>query len=369
MARAAVPNEAFLLGPQVGVVTLAFGDPGDAKTASVRCLAEEAKRRFLHEILSQKMPEDIGGYPAVREMEFADGAKEHVMLHVKAEAFVRAMHEPSVILFDELTNVGRAMQAAALEVINNPPPNCWVFACANPVEIAADGHELSAPTVNRLCIMDWESDDDSWLRGMEDGFQFKPPVMPLVSPDWMTHATKWGVFISAFIKRKPELLRQRPKDLSCIKPFPSKRAWHNAGKMLAAADDVESPDIVRHQIVKGCCGEGVAAEFMKWVTEQGLPDPEMLLADPSNLKLPRNGDLAIAILASVVGAVARKPTAERYEAGMDLIEVAFEQRPEVAVSQFGVLFKNQPKDYKPKNRTSKAAKELADLVIKIHGSK
>ncbi len=64
---------------------------------------------------------------------------------------------PSVILFDELTNAGHAIQAAALQLMQDGIPGCWMYAAANPPDLAAAGVDLTPPMVNRLCILQWEA--------------------------------------------------------------------------------------------------------------------------------------------------------------------------------------------------------------------
>src|SRR5262245_32949922 len=153
-------NWAYWIAGQAGVIPVALGMPGVAKTESTRALANSTGRMFLPVMLDQILPEDLGGYPVVRQFEH-NGQALDVVQRVHDEKFIRARLEPSVMLIDELTNVGHAQQAAALQLMAEGIQCCWIFAAANPPEQAAAGVELTPPMVNRLCILNWEIDRDA----------------------------------------------------------------------------------------------------------------------------------------------------------------------------------------------------------------
>jgi hypothetical protein len=50
-------------------------------------------------------------------------------------------------------------------------------------------------------------------------------------------------------------------------------------------------------------GDGSAAEFLTFLDTQSLPDPEDVLATSETLQLPRRGDLAVAIVRSILARV------------------------------------------------------------------
>ncbi len=58
----------------------------------------------------------------------------------------------------------------------------------------------------------------------------------------------------------------------------------------------------------GAVGDGAGVEFLAWLAEMDLPDPEAVLADPASFRLPERGDRAYAALAAVAAAVAADPT-------------------------------------------------------------
>lgn len=343
-------NAAHWIAGQAGVIPLAVAEPGVAKTELHRALARAANRRFLVLMLDQSMPEDMGGYPVVRSIEH-DGQEHTVMAHIHDERFVRATLEPSVLLVDELTNTGHSVQAAALQLMAEGIPGCWIFAAANPPEKAAAGVELAPPMVNRLCVLEWEIPRDAVLSGFRNGFVFPEPEIPLLPDDWQVCCPRWGALLASFIDRFPELLQAFPADLSkASEPYPTCRSWTNAGRLLAAAESVGADEEVRAKLVYGCVGQAAGTQFFAWLSQQDLPDPEDLLRTPSMVSLPRRGDLAIAIVGSVVGAVRRKASPDRWEAARDVLEHAYRQQPEVAIAAEGGLWQIKPAGYLPRSR-------------------
>jgi hypothetical protein len=257
-----------------------------------------------------------------------------------------------VLLIDELTNVGHAQQAAALQLMAEGIEGCWIFAAANPPDQAAAGVELTPPMVNRLCVLRWEVDRDAIRTGWRNGLQFPAPSIPVLPADWRDYLGKWGSLLCEFEARFPDLIDAFPADIAqASQPFPSPRSWTNVIKLLAAAESVDADESVQAKLINGCVGEGAGTQFLKWLTEQCLPHPEDLLANPSRLVLPRRGDLAMAIVASVLNSVRQRNTPDRWEAGRDVVGVAFEQSQEIAIAAYSKLWQCKPQGHSPKPRT------------------
>lgn len=346
-------NWAFWISGQAGVIPLAIGIPGVAKTETTRALARKVGREFRALVLDQCLPEDLGGYPIVREVECA-GQKFDAMRKVMDERFLRCQLEPSVLLIDELTNCGHSTQAAALQLIAEGIPGCWIFAAANPIDKAAAGVDLTPPMVNRLCVLDWETDTEAVMEGWRHGFNFPAPEIPILPDDWQSYCTRWGRLLAMFIEARPSLLEAFPQDLAkASEPYPTPRSWTNAGKLLAAAESVGANPSVQNALCKGCVGEGATNEFFTWLDQQGLPDPEWLLEHPDRLTLQRRGDLAIATLQCVLGSVRRNNTPDRWESCCTLFEYAYDQNAEVTMSAVGSLLKVKPSGHMPKARNGR----------------
>lgn len=358
-------NWAVAIAMQVGVVPLCYGGPGTAKTAFFRGVARAAKRNFLQCILRQMMPEDLGGIPSPAMLLMSDGKTYQGVKHLLSEPILRAQHEPTVLLFDEFNHAGHDVMGAAQEFINNPPANCWMAACANPVEQSTSGIELAPPVVNRMCVLDWQVPVDGILAGWESGFSAYPePRIPIVPSDYLDQYGKaWGQKLAEFHQQHRDVFDkgfpENPDEAS--NPWPSYRSFTNVGKLMAACDAVGASKSTRRKLVRGCVGEAAALQWERFTADMELPDVEGLFANPSSLKLPNRFDRARAIMSMVINYVEDQP--ERWEIAMDLIEHCFDQNQELAMVCESKLWSIKPQGFTPRNRTAGNAKAIRDLRL------
>ena len=343
-------NWAPLIAGQVGVVPLSLGIPGVAKTAFFEALANVTQRRFVPYMLDQSLPEDLKGYPLVQDVD-VDGHTVKAMVHVLEEARLRAELEPTVVLLDELTCAGHSIQAAALQWVNNPHPNAWMFAAANPPDKAAAGVELTPPMVNRLCVVPWETPVDAIREGWRSGLEFPAPNVPIVPGNWREYLAKWGALVDEFIQRFPDRLEAYPRDpAKTSQPYPTPRSWTNVVELLAAAEAVSANKSVRRLLICGCVGDGAGAELLSFLDTIALPDPEDILSNPRDLQLPRRGDLAVGLVKSVLARVESDCTSDRWERLRDVFEVTYGRNKEVAMAGYGRMWKLKPAQYDPPTR-------------------
>jgi hypothetical protein len=115
-----------------------------------------------------------------------------------------------------------------------------------------------------------------------------------------------------------------------------------AARLMAAASASGASDAARTALVRGAVGDGAGVEFLVWLTEMDLPDPEQVLADPASFRLPERGDRAYAALAAIAAAVAADPTPERWTAGWQVLGLAADVAPDVAAVAARVLAKCRP---------------------------
>ena len=93
---------------------------------------------------------------------------------------------------------------------------------------------------------------------------------------------------------------------------------------------------------RGSVGEGAGVEFLAWLEEMDLPDPEAVLADPGSFVLPRRGDRAYAAVAAVAAVVAANPTPGRWVAGWQVLGQAARGAPDVAAVAARTLARCRP---------------------------
>jgi hypothetical protein len=220
-----------------------------------------------------------------------------------------------------------------------------VVAAANPPEQAADGWDLSAPLANRLCHLAWRTEPRAVADGLAGGWP--APVVPALPAGWQAEEILARGLIAAFLHVRPGLACAPPTDAAAAgRGWPSPRTWEMAARLMAAAGAAGTGDEARSALIRGAVGDGAGVEFLAWLVEMDLPDPEQVLADPASFRLPERGDRAYAALAAIAAAVAADPTPERWTAGWQVLGLAADAAPDVAAVAARVLAKCRPADVK-----------------------
>ena len=300
-------NWAYLIPPQVQVAACVEGGAGIGKTETVGSLAHYTSRNFYSYELSRSQPEDFQGFPCVSTMT-KDNQEYKYMEFIPDERILRSGLEPSILLLDEITNVVAPKQAAALNLVQNPPAHCWMFMACNPIDIAADGQPLTCPFVNRIWFGKWEMDEEAQDYGLTNDLNFPPPSVPIVPPDYMEKHPRWGSLIVDFLKKSPVSRHACPKSASArSEPWASPRQWTNLSKCLAAAECVGADESTITKLVYGLVGDGHGKKFMTYLNELSLPDPRDMLDDVTVLLDQKRYDVMLACLSLVVSYIKDNP--------------------------------------------------------------
>jgi hypothetical protein len=221
------------------------------------------------------------------------------------------------------------------------PAGVAVVAAANPPEQASDGWDLSAPLANRFCHLEWSADAPGFAQGMTSGWP--KPLVPRLEPGWEQREAMARGLVGAFVTARPGLLSEPPKDPAAAgRAWPSPRTWEMAARLLAAADEIGASEEARALLVTGAVGDGAGLEFLHWVSEADLGDPEAALRDPASFVLPERGDRAYAALSAVAAAVAAHSTPERWVAGWQVLARAAPDAADVAAMAARVLARCRP---------------------------
>lgn len=314
---------ALAIAIQAGVPVLTWGPPGVGKTATITMLADKLDLPLEVVLASIREPADFSGLPVI--------GTGGVRMEPPAWANRLAAAGKGVLFLDEISTAPPAVQSALLRVVLERvvgdlalPGGIAVVASANPPEQAAGGWDLTAPLANRFCHLIWELDTGAWIDGMIRGWGLAE--LPLLPPDWDKALASTEAFVAGFIRHRPHLLLQLPKnEAQAGRAWPSPRSWSMTARLLAAADAVQAQEEVVALLTAGCVGEGACLEFLAWRSELDLPDPEEVLADPSGLQLPDRGDLAFAILTAVITAAVDRLTEERWSAAWAVLARASAQ--------------------------------------------
>jgi len=322
------------------VPVLLWGAPGTGKTSTIRAMAEAMGWPCETVIASIREPSDFAGLPVV----VGDGVR------FAPPGWARRLAESGrgLLFLDELSTAPPAVQAALLRVVLERvvgdlelPQDVSVVAAANPPEQAADGWDLSAPLANRLCHLAWEIDPRAVADGLAGGWA--APVVPTLPQRWEAGLGLARGLVAAFLHVRPALACAPPADAaSAGRGWPSPRTWDMAARLLAAGDAAGADEETRSALVRGSVGEGAGVEFLAWLAEMDLPDPEAALADPGSFRLPKRGDRAYAAVTAVAAVVAADPTPERWTAGWQVLGKAASGAPDVAAVAARTLARCRP---------------------------
>jgi ATPase family protein associated with various cellular activities (AAA) len=334
--------EALGVAVAARVPVLLWGAPGTGKTSAIRAMAEAMGLPCETVIASIREPSDFAGLPIV----VGDGHQVEFAPPSWARRLAQAGH--GLLFLDELSTAPPAVQAALLRVVLERavgdltlPDEVAVVAAANPPEQAADGWDLSAPLANRLCHLAWQADPRSVADGLAGGWP--APVVPVLPDGWQAEEILSRGLVAAFLHVRPGLACAPPSDAAAAgRGWPSPRTWEMAARLMAAAGASGTGDEARSALIRGAVGEGAGVEFLAWLVEMDLPDPEQVLADPASFRLPERGDRAYAALAAIAAAVAADPTPDRWTAGWQVLGQAADAAPDVAAVAARVLARCRP---------------------------
>jgi hypothetical protein len=335
-----VAAEALGVAVAARVPVLLWGAPGTGKTSAIRAMAEAMGLPCETVIASIREPSDFAGLPVV--------TGDVVRFAPPLWATRLAEAGTGVLFLDELSTAPPAVQAALLRVVLERtvgdltlPDDVAVVAAANPPEQAADGWDLSAPLANRLCHLSWETSPRGIAEGLASGWA--PPPVPLLPAGWTAGEPLNKSLVAAFLQVRPALAIAPPDNASDAgRGWPSPRTWEMAARLMTAAEAAKATDQARSALVRGAVGDGAGVEFLAWLAEMDLPDPEEVLANPAAFRLPERGDRAYAALAAVAAAVAAEPTPERWTAAWQVLGGCAETAPDVAATAARVLAKCRP---------------------------
>ncbi|MFD0259753.1 AAA family ATPase [Kitasatospora indigofera] len=319
--------EALTLAVAADLPVLLLGEPGIGKTAALNHLATALDLPLTTVIASVHEPADFSGLPVIGE----DPAGQGIAL-APPDWAVRLVRAGRGLLFlDELSTAPPAVQAALLRLVLERrigslrlPPGVRIVAAANPASSAADGWELSPPLANRFVHLRWTHDHEVVVRGL--GGTWPRATLPRLDPERLPAAVGLARrAVCTLLAARPALVHRLPSgEARRGGPWPSPRSWEMALCLIAFATAAGSSRDVLSLLVRGTVGDGPGLELLAGLDRMDLPDPELLLADPSGAELPERGDLRQAVLDGVVAAVRLRPDRPRWDAAWALLVRALE---------------------------------------------
>jgi hypothetical protein len=348
---------------KANVPVLLWGDPGIGKTAKVLQLGQDLGLPVKVLVSSWMSPKDFG-FPVLGEDEVNAGNRKFRVIDFVPPRFAADLAASRGILFlDELTSTPPELQAPLLSLLMGhrfgelelDPRRTAIIAAANPPEVAANGWELALPMKNRMAHIRMNPDLDGFRAGFP-GYWGHPPRLGLdglgetQEEDW----AKARSMVAGFLTARPNLFHV-PSETE--NEFPTARTWDFASRLLAAgADETEISTVV---------GKGAAVEFLNWIAEADLPDPDLLLSDPG-LFVPDQSrpDKMFAILSAVANRINTIRRKEAFDAAVRIFEAAAQSAVrDVAFITSQPLFR-----FFQQNRTQLALqmpKSLLDLMVQM----
>jgi MoxR-like ATPase len=254
------------------VTPLLWGDSGIGKTSLIESLSRREGHSGLTKVMLNSMDRtDALGLPRGGEI-----AGQHATVYsdpfwiVEANAVQDGLF---YVFFDEFSLADPEMQGSCLTILHSRtmPSGTRVkdhvkfIAAGNPAEIITNGYELSPPLANRLMHLDYKPPVSEWYQGMIDAW----------GRNVDDEERKLRITITAFLKRKPELVQQT-EGHQTWRAWPSRRSWDNAATVAAHL----SGDL-RMTAIAGLVGEGPAVAFAAFAKGFVLPEPKEIADDPS----------------------------------------------------------------------------------------
>ncbi|MBE1491750.1 AAA family ATPase [Plantactinospora soyae] len=317
--------EALALAVSANLPVLLWGEPGIGKSATLQQLADGLGTPMETVIASVHEPSDFAGLPIVGDSPATDG----VPMAPPDWAVRLARTGSGLVFFDELSSAPPAVQAALLRVVLERrvgslqlPPAVRIVAAANPPTSAADGWHLSPPLANRFVHLHWTHDARTVVRGLAGTW---PAVtVPVVEPARTSTAlAKARGAIAGFLTARPGLVHHLPGDAEARGgAWPSPRTWEMVLRLLAFHYSAGTGAEALSLAVIGAVGDGAGLEFVTYLENLDLPDPERVLANPEAFALPKRGDRQLAFLTAVISAVQTDVDRQRWEAGWAVLEKA-----------------------------------------------
>jgi hypothetical protein len=310
--------EALALAVNANLPVLLWGEPGIGKSATLQQLAADLGTPLETVIASVHEPSDFSGLPIIGDNPATDG----VPMAPPDWAVRLSRAGEGLLFFDELSSAPPAVQAALLRVVLERrvgslglPERVRIVAAANPAASAADGWHLSPPLANRFVHLQWTHDPRTVARGLA-GTWPRVHVPEVAEGRVGTAVARARGTIAGFLTARPGLTHHMPTDAQARGgAWPSPRTWEMALRLLVFHHATGCGKDALATAVIGAVGNGAGLEFVTYLEELDLPDPERVLADPEAFTLPERGDRQLAFLTATVAAVQGRPTRQRWEAG------------------------------------------------------
>jgi hypothetical protein len=314
------------------VPVIIWGPPGQGKTSVIKRIAADQGRSLEIILASIREPQDFAGLPML----------SNGVATIRPPDWAQRLAEckDGILFTDEVNTAPPSVQAALLRVcLDKVAGDCHlgddtsVVAAANPPELAADGWDLAPPLANRFCHLNWDLPAEVVRDGLAGNWvSYSVPTPSQKAIEEATIAE--SAVLAGFLTSRPDLTTVLPKSaVEQGRAFPTPRSWESVAKLSGWVTATNLGSGVRRIAVMGCVGPGAAAEYMTYRENTDLPNPEEILADVKNFKLPERMDKIYVIGASLMAVLRNKTTVERWNSVGTVLEmIAKSGHPDLAVT-------------------------------------
>lgn len=245
-----------------------IGPPGVGKSEMWKQIAEEENLGWLDLRLPQMDPVDLRGLPTVKDV-LMNGCAIPMSTWAMPDMWPIAERDGprGILVLDELSDTGRAMQSAAYQVVldHRAGPHqildgWYIAAAGNRREDKAAAQAVSTALANRFGWIEVEADAEALYEyGTSKG---------------------WHAYVLGYLKWKPEHVSSM--EGANGNAYASPRTWER----VARGGICDSPPSIRFRLMRGLIGEGIANVFDGWIKTLDLPTIEEIIANPKGCHIP-----------------------------------------------------------------------------------
>ena len=339
-----------------GLPLLGEASPGVGKSAQVEEWSREFGLKPITLITSLRTAEDMAGFPYVAEDRSHFSFIDPMWVKEANEA------ENCVVFFDEMTaGASPRMFSAMLRIIldgvagdKEIAKGARFVGMCNPPEQSPGGKALPMPNANRFGHFTWPAPDiDSWCDFMMDIPTEAEGVKPIscvaeqerVLKEWPKAWARASALYTSFIQRKPSLLNNPPDVDSpeASKAWPSPRSNDFAVHALASSFVHELSETTQLEFIAAFVGLGVASEFVHFMNNLDLPNPEDVLDGKVKFKHnSRKLDKTYVVLKECLGVLAQTPKKkldDRAKVYFSILDEVSIEQPDLVVPLVKPLYK------------------------------
>jgi hypothetical protein len=358
----------------------AAGPPGTGKTVSGKEIGRGLGLQTEVVRAGASTQSDFEGIPAV-----VGEAGQEVMKRLPPEWALRVQDQNALVFLDEINRASVDVQNALLKLTGDDRdiegmelgPNVRIAAAFNPED---DGiSEFSEALRRRFILVDWPHDEEAQMHHYATRtyktFNSETLAGKLPTADDMIDSTdQYARIAYGFHKSTAgEYVHKAPDDMEDTEMggygFPNKGSWESAFRLLSIADSVGATDGVKIGLLTSAVGRDAGTAFWGYQQSLDLPDPNELISKPESYVKPDRDDKVHLVSSSLVAAVKKDPTPERWAGAVSVLCRMAEGNPDIGAGTLKQMFTMRQSNPDlagadlPKEELKKYAKFLGDSGI------